>query len=76
VRRRGAGEPAPQPTDPPAVIPFLRDEVVNLCAAVALGISLLRRLDLAEEATRLEALYRVIEERLTAGAPASGANGA
>ncbi len=66
----------PRPSDAPAVITFLKDEVVHLCAAVALGISLLRRLDLAQEAARLEALYQEIEDRLTSDAPISGAKSA
>jgi hypothetical protein len=48
-------------------IDFLRDEVVEICAALALGGSLLRRLGLCAEAGRLEALFGAVESRLAAG---------
>lgn len=43
---------------------FLRHEVVEICGALALGGTLLRRLGLDDEAERLEALFGVVEGRL------------
>ena len=62
------------PTDHPAtadgrplrLIIFGRDEVADICGALALGASLLRRLGLGAESTRLEALFHVVEDRLRA----------
>ncbi len=45
-------------------IDFLRDEVVEVCGALALGGSLLRRLGLVAEAARLEGLFGAVEARL------------
>ena len=45
-------------------IDFLRGEVVEVCAALALGGSLLRRLGLTAEASRLEGLFAAVEARL------------
>ena len=42
----------------------MRDEVVEICGALALGGSLLRRLGLCAEAGRLEALFGAVEGRL------------
>ena len=42
----------------------MRDEVVDICGALALGGSLLRRLGLCGEATRLETLFGAVERRL------------
>jgi hypothetical protein len=42
----------------------LRDEVVEICGALALGGTLLRRLGLDSEAERLEALFGTVEGRL------------
>ena len=60
--RGGAPSPVPGPSGPP--IDFLRDEVVEICGALALGGSLLRRLGLCAEAARLEVLFGVVEARL------------
>jgi hypothetical protein len=38
--------------------------VADICAALALGCSLLRRLGLGGEADRLEALFSAVESRL------------
>ena len=46
------------------LIDFLRDEVVEVCGALALGGSLLRRLGLVSEAVRLERLFAAVEARL------------
>jgi hypothetical protein len=43
----------------------LKEEVAEICGALALGASLLRRLGLGFEASRLEALFSVVESRLT-----------
>jgi hypothetical protein len=43
----------------------LRDEVADICGALALGGSLLRRLGLGAEACRLESLYGAVAARLT-----------
>jgi hypothetical protein len=55
---------APGPAAPGPPIDFLRDEVVEICGALALGGSLLRRLGLCAEAARLEVLFGVVEARL------------
>ena len=61
----GAGVSAglPGPLTPPS-IDFLRDEVADICGALALGGSLLRRLGLGAEATRFESLYGAVAARL------------
>jgi hypothetical protein len=58
-----------------APVDFLRDEVVEICGALALGGSLLRRLGLALEAARLEALFAVVQERLAEPPPALAVRG-
>lgn len=45
-------------------IDFLKDEVADICGALALGGSLLRRLGLGAEAVRLETLYGAVAARL------------
>jgi hypothetical protein len=61
----GAGVPVglPVPLTPPS-IDFLRDEVADICGALALGGSLLRRLGLGSEAVRFESLYGAVAARL------------
>jgi hypothetical protein len=54
----------PGPSRQPSV-DFLKEEVAEICGALALGASLLRRLGLGSEASRLEALFSVVESRLT-----------
>jgi hypothetical protein len=49
----------------------LRDEVADICGALALGGSLLRRLGLAAEALRFESLYGAVAGRLADGAQSS-----
>ena len=67
---------APAPPDASrAPVDFLRDEVVEICGALALGGSLLRRLGLALEAARLEALFAVVQERLAEPPPALAVRG-
>jgi hypothetical protein len=62
---RGAGVSAGLPASlTPASIDFLRDEVADICAALALGGSLLRRLGLGAEAVRFESLYGAVAARL------------
>ena len=56
--------PAAHPGTPEPPIDFLRDEVVEICGALALGGTLLRRLGLGAEAERLEALFDAVEGRL------------
>ena len=60
-RRSGVEAPAVPFTAP---LDFLRDEVVEICGALALGGSLLRRLGLGLEARRLEALFAAVQGRL------------
>jgi hypothetical protein len=48
---------------PPSIV-FLRDEVADICGALALGGSLLRRLGLGTEALRFESLYGAVAARL------------
>jgi hypothetical protein len=63
-----AGLPAPLTTPS---IDFLRDEVADICGALALGGSLLRRLGLQAEALRFESLYGVVATRLAEVAQSS-----
>ena len=49
----------------------MRVEVAEICGALALGGSLLRRLGLGPEAARLEALFVAVEERLAEAPPAA-----
>ena len=44
---------------------FLKEEVAEICGALALGASLLRRLGLGAEASRLEVLFGAVANRLT-----------
>ena len=60
----GGAVAAPLPGAPGPPIDFFRDEVVEICGALALGGTLLRRLGLGAEAARLEALFGGSEERL------------
>ena len=53
----------PAPLAAPS-IDFLRDEVADICGALALGGSLLRRLGLSAEAVRFESLYGAVAARL------------
>ena len=55
----------------PPSIDFLRDEVADICGALALGGSLLRRLGLCPEAGRFEALYAAVAARLAEDAQSS-----
>jgi hypothetical protein len=48
----------------------MRVEVAEICGALALSGSLLRRLGLAPEAARLEALFAAVEGRLNEAPPA------
>jgi hypothetical protein len=50
----------------------LREEVVEVCGALALGASLLRRLGLGAEAARLEVLFGAVEVRLAQAQPSAG----
>ena len=66
------------PGAPGTPIDFLRDEVAEICGALALGGTLLRRLGLGPEAERLEALFEAVEGRLAEGqvlTPGSSASG-
>jgi len=47
----------------------VREEVAEICGALALGGSLLRRLGLCAEAGRLEALFGAVEARLAESQP-------
>jgi hypothetical protein len=58
-RPGGGAAAAPGPS-----IDFLREEVADICGALALGGSLLRRLGLGAEAVRLESLYGAVAARL------------
>jgi hypothetical protein len=60
----------PTPLSPPS-IDFLRDEVADICGALALGSSLLRRLGLGAEAVRFESLYGAVAARLAEGPQSS-----
>ena len=56
-----SNHPATDDDRPHRLIGFGRDEVAGICGALALGASLLRRLGLGAESTRLEALFDVVE---------------
>lgn len=72
ARGRGSGvAPSPFPGTLAPRIDFMRVEVVEICGALALGGSLLRRLGLGPEAARLEALFAAVEERLAEAPPAA-----
>jgi hypothetical protein len=58
------GLPAPVT---PQSIDFMTDEVADICGALALGGSLLRRLGLCAEAARIECLYGAVAARLAEG---------
>jgi hypothetical protein len=45
-------------------VSFLKEEVFEICAALALGESLLLRLGLEREATHLAGVFDVVEGRL------------
>jgi hypothetical protein len=49
----------------------MRDEVADICGALALGGSLLRRIGLGAEAVRLESLYGAVAGRLAEGSQSS-----
>jgi hypothetical protein len=66
---------SPQPHQRAAAIDFLREEVVEICGALALGGSMLRRLGLGAEASRLEALFGAVESRLAPAQPAEASEG-
>ena len=68
--RGRVGAPLPGTSPPP--IDFLRAEVVEICGALALGGSLLRRLGLGAEAARLEALFGAVQDRLAEAQSAAG----
>jgi hypothetical protein len=61
----GVCVPARPPAAGEAPIDFLRVEVADICGALALGGSLLRRLGLSPEAARLETLYSAVASRLS-----------
>jgi hypothetical protein len=54
-----------------APIDFMRDEVIEICGALALAGSLLRRLGLGAEAARLESLFGAVQRRLSEQGPAA-----
>jgi hypothetical protein len=60
----------PDPLTPPS-IGFIRDEVADICGALALGGSLLRRLGLGAEAMRFESLYGTVAARLAEASQSS-----
>jgi hypothetical protein len=71
-RRRELDVAAPPFPGPLAArIDFMRVEVADICGALALGGSLLRRLGLGAEAARLEALFVAVQERLAEPPPAA-----
>ena len=51
----------------------MKDEVAEICGALALAGALLRRLGLGSEAERLEALFGAVEGRLAETQSAAGA---
>jgi hypothetical protein len=66
----GVSAGLPNPLTPPS-IDFMRDEVADICGALALGGSLLRRLGLGAEAVRFESLYGAVAGRLAEGSQSS-----
>jgi hypothetical protein len=65
VAHRG---PSPAPARFAARVDFLKDEVFDICGALALGESLLKRLGMPAEAAHLAAVFEVVEGRLVAPA--------
>jgi hypothetical protein len=56
--------PAGDPVALETPLDFLRVEVADICGALALGGSLLRRLGLGAEAARLESRFAAVAARL------------
>ena len=54
-------------------VEFLKNEVYEICGALALGESLLKRSGLISEAVHLAAVFDVVEGRLALPAPYEGA---
>jgi hypothetical protein len=62
----GDGDLAAAPARFAARIAFLKEEVFDICAALALGESLLIRLGMLPEAAHLAEVFSVVEGRLAA----------
>jgi hypothetical protein len=62
----GRGDVSPTPAHFAARIDFLKDEVFEICGALALGESLLSHLGRHNEAAHLAAVFDVVEGRLVA----------
>jgi hypothetical protein len=64
----GAGGPGPDAGVSPLhfaqEVAFLKEEVFGICAALALGASLLQRLGCPDEAAHLGAVFDLVEGRL------------
>jgi hypothetical protein len=58
--------PSPTPARFAARVDFLKDEVFDICGALALGESLLKRFGMGAEAAHLAAVFDVVEGRLVA----------
>jgi hypothetical protein len=78
--RRDAGQPGLRGLSAPAHpaqfstrIQFLKEEVFEICGALALAESLLLRLGLTAEAGRLSGLFDAVEGRLVEPQPSEGA---
>lgn len=63
--QRGLGQVLCTAASAQPSVDFLKEEVAEICGALALGASLLRRLGLGAEASRLEVLFGAVESRLT-----------
>ena len=63
-RLRSPGEPPPSATRFAARVDFLKNEVFEICSALALAESLLTRLGLPGEAAYLATVFDVVEGRL------------
>ena len=63
-RLRSPGEPPPSATRFAARVDFLKNEVFEICGALALAESLLTRLGLPGEAAYLATVFDVVEGRL------------
>jgi hypothetical protein len=71
-RRLSSASPPPTPARFAARVDFLKDEVFDICGALALGESLLNHLGLRSEAAHLAAVFDSVEARLVVPLPTTG----
>jgi hypothetical protein len=69
ARQRGGAARGTRPPHFSAHVDFLKDEVFEICGALALGEGVLDRLGLHYEASQLAAVFAVVEGRLVERLP-------